>query len=881
MRDAQNRANAADWILGAVLLVLPPALYLLAARGMGLWEPWETALASLGWQQATQADQNLFAPLVEGVPTARPWLQTLGLRVGYAIGGGTEMGLRLPFALLDALGAAGTFGLLRLSTTRWRALMAALLLVATPAFVLSSMTLAGGGHALGPFALTMALIGASFARPDRARLLVPAVGLSAGLVFWATGLAGLSIVLVTLALMAAGYRHEDRRGGAALAAGAVAAALIVLGGGLALVAGGADLADQDTLGAAFGAGFAAWGPVFALLCSVVAPAALLVGALPGARFSASWTPTRALGAAIAFAVVAGPGLLGLLGELSGVEGTTGTDALALLFGVTPMTGRTLPAHVTFDLTIRLVAFIAYPVVVLAPFAFGYLLRSSDATFVESEDVDAGARLQKQLVLMWMGVSFAVFGLSARHDPYLLYACVPPVAVAAGLAIGDTRFLAATYRNRMGFYTMGVASVLLLLMLSKDVRGTYNTEAGRPGPRVIFESLLLDGRVEFPHVYEFQAIQVFFVVWVLTLLAFFVRPLESLILLRDDAGLFAAQSRGILARVLTSMRNLATRVVNPLGALFDRLRGGLHHTLPSSLVLVAVLSAWSMELAFGDVPAMTYHFSQRGMLETYERFAEPGTPLHAVGVSRGDSTYYLREGEVERVARIADLRDLFCAEGRAFAIIPAENLGEAYYTVRRTLEPSAEGSGEGAQADRAPCPPQQLYVLDARSSRYLLVSDELHTDAGEEQQSYIAQNVFTDETLPPDMQRPEQTYTVDDRIELIGYRFDPPVIDRGTVHIETFWRVIETPRSGYKSFIHVDNRGNRINGDHELVGGRFAMNYWVPGEIVRDRHPIEVSRADRAGTYRVLYGFFRGDDRLRVEPAIGDNRIPVGDLEVRR
>jgi 4-amino-4-deoxy-L-arabinose transferase-like glycosyltransferase len=882
-----------DWAIAALLLLLAPALFLIGARSMGLWEPWETALATLGWRTATTEGASIFLPVADGLPIARPWLQTLLLKVGYLLGGGSEAGLRAPFALLNAASVAGVFVLLRLSFSRARALMVSLIFVATPAFALSSMTLAGGGHLLGPSALTLVLLATAIAHPERRNLLVPAAGAAMGLCFWAAGIVGLALPIFAVALLAATVRDPSSSPTARAALG------LGLGGGLGLVAtsffgiwgaGGSLAPDAEGFVAVFVAGWAAWGPLAALTVVLGLPMALLLGALPGSRLAhVFWSRAGIIGLGVALLVIA-PGLLGLRAAMSAFETMTATDAIGLLFGATPMTGRVLPAHTTFDVVIRLMGFAAYPMVTLAPFGFGWLLQSADSSCNDTLDTSIGLRDLKRFIGIWMALAFAAFGLQASSHHYLAYSAVLPICLAIGLGIGDTVFLRSLYRNRTAWYVIGLASVLLLALLSKDVRGTYNLEMGRPGPQVIFELLLLDGQVDFPAEYAFGDIKIFFVVWVLLIVMFFVRPVEAL---GNLSAWFANAPESVqaalprfAARPVLAFARVAARVTlklhQILARLFEQIYRGSNVLLPATIALVASMGIWGAQLAVIDVPAMTYHFSQRGMLETFERFAEPGTQLHAVGITRSDATYYLREGEVERRNAVSDLRALFCEEGRAFAIISADDLGQAYYHVRRDTGAAdeadeAEGSGEAA----ALCPPQQLYVIDARSSRYLLVSDQLNEAAGETQQSYIAQHVFTEETLPADIDRPETRYLVDGKLELVGYQVTPAEIDRGQVTIDSYWRVLETPRAGYKAFIHVDFRGNRINGDHELVGGRFPMQYWLPGEIVRDSYQIEVGRADRAGTYRVLFGFFRGDDRLSVEPDIGDNRIPLGDLEVRR
>ncbi len=888
MPDADARAlRPADLAIAGLIAALVPAIYLAGASGMGLWEPWETTLATLGWRGVTDTAVHVLVPLVDGEPVARPWLQSVLLDLGFRLGGGTELGLRAPFAVLTGLCVAAAYLLLRLLVGRGRAALVAGLFVTTPAVALSSMTLAGGGHSVGPFALALTLLLAAASRPEHRRILVPLLGAAIGLCFWAAGTVGAAIPLTALAFAALGERDPNAAPAhrASLIGGIAAAVVAALAAfGLVLSAAPAHAAG---IAARVVGGWSAWGPVAGFLLVVVAPLAALLGALPGSRLAPAFVSRAGLAGLALAVIIVLPGIAAVRAALAALGDPTSADILALTFGSQHLTARVLPAHTTFDVVIRLAAFSAYPLVALAPLGFGWALRSAERdVHIDTDDTDAVA-LAKRALVLWMAVSFAAFGLSASSNHLLLYAVVLPIPVVIGLALTDRAYLAYLYRNRAAWYAIGIATLLLLAMLSKDVRGYFNPEMGRPGPQVIFEALLLDGSVEFPKAYVFGDIKIFFALWVLALLAYFARPVDAIRELALDTARAADAASGRFRwsaprRVAGLVASLASRVADVAAALLarsDALLRGRDRSTAATAFLIAVFGAWGLQLAAVDVRSMTHHIAQAGLLESFERFAPADAPLYAVGIGRGDSSYYLREGAVERLDRLSELRELFCADGRTFAVIEAADLGEAYYHVRREL-PAAAAEGSGDAAEPA-CPPQQLYVLDARSSRYLLVSDELRPEAGETQQSYIAENVFSDETLPDSVTLATTRYVMDERIELVGWEASPPVIDRGEVIIDAYWRVLDTPRSGYKVFIHVDYRGNRINGDHDVVGGRFEMQHWIPGEIVRDRYTVEVGRADRAGTYQVLYGFFRGDDRLRAEPAIGDNRVPLGQLEVRR
>jgi len=100
-------------------------------------------------------------------------------------------------------------------------------------------------------------------------------------------------------------------------------------------------------------------------------------------------------------------------------------------------------------------------------------------------------------------------------------------------------------------------------------------------------------------------------------------------------------------------------------------------------------------------------------------------------------------------------------------------------------------------------------------------------------------------------------------------------------VTTYWEVLSRIPSDAEMFIHVDFGGNRINGDHKPVGGKYPMQFWVPGDIIRDVHTMAVSRADKSGDYTVCGCFFRGDDRLKVSPKANDNRFNLGKVAINK
>ena len=887
-----------DVLVGAAVLTGLLALYIVPAQSLGFWEPWETSLATFGWELAANPEASLFAPIRDGVPVSRPWLQTLLLTIGFGLGDGSELGFRLPFIGLTALAAVWAYAMLTPIFGRGRSALAATLFGVMPGVLLGAVNLAGEAWFVGPATIAMTTTARICAKPDSARVpLLVVLGASLALCFYGPGVSGLAATLAVLAAFAVGARSPDHRSDPTLPF-AVAGGLLFVGlilvpvlwtfsTGSALVAEAAQLAvdagetPPEGFGATWAMGWAATKNLTGASIAIGLPLAVLVAAAPGSRarylFHPIGTPLAAL---VAAAMIVVPMREVIAVYVANTDATAHEIAGHVLYR-TFFNERVMPDHVTFDVIIRMTGAAAYPTVALAPFGFGYLLRTADPTVAHTDDTSPGARSAKLLLLLWAGVFFAAFGLSATLSRYTVFALGLPVAAAVALGMTDRAFVASWRNNRLAAWGGGIASALLLAVLSKDVRGTFDEEMGRPGPHVIFEGLLTDGSVAFPDIYEFTAISMFVVAWLVAMSWFFFQPVEALRSLGRELQRIAVRGRAdanggcrwarLGRRVglfwLSEVKGRAfVRIADGIDGVASMVGAGPGRIGVTAGAFAALVAVWGVELAVFDLPEVTNHFSQKGLHDTWSELRDDDEPLYAAGISAGENAYYLREGQVERLARLQDLREVFCREGRSFAVIPTDRLGEAYYHVRRDTDDEA-------------CPPQDLNVLDARSSRYVLISDTIREDAGEVQQSFLADTIYAFETLPDGVRRYDPPVVVDGRFELVASQINPEVIDSGDVVIDTYWHVLEQPRSGWEAFIHVDFGGNRINGDHELVDGRFAMNHWIPGEIVRDRYVIDVSSVDKAGTYTVFFGFFRNDDRLEMEPETPENRVNLGTLVV--
>ncbi len=838
---------------GLALAVLLAALYLIPSARLGFWEPWETSLATLGRFVATTDGVSPFAPMRDGALLGRPWLETFLLSLGYRIGGGSEFGFRLPLALLMITAAMSGFVVFQRFFGTLRAFCVGALFGVAPVILLASTNLAGHAAYEAPVVITFMLACAILGGWDRVRpaatvLMGPALALC----FWAGGVLGLAVPVAAIALFSVGARIPERK-----------PAVVPLAVGLGITA----LGVVGPLLVFLEMGWGASKDVIGVCAALGVPLGILIAALPGSQarvlFHKVYTPI----AAVLFCLLVGMPFATLVEAAGSVS-----EAIPYVLYTDFLSGRVLPEHVTFDVLIRLVGASAFPTVMLVPFGFAYLFRSFDGPDSETDDPSEGARSIKQLLTIWMITGFLVFGLGASLAGSYAFPLGFPMTAAVGLALGDRRFRDMLSRNLFTLYMAGLTGMMLLGMTSKDVRGAFNEDSGRPGPHVVFERLLTDGAVEFPPTYTFAHMKFFMLAWALVLVLTFGAPVMNLGRIGHMMhNAFAEPGSGLVGKVLGLFR----RVLRPIGGLLLRVhdvltgRLGVWHVASASVVMFTFAAAsWGVHLAYVDVPDVTDHLSQKGLMDTFDRLNVEDGPLYVAGIDSNDNSYYLGEGRIERLNRIADLRGLFCEhEDRVFAVIPFDKLADAHFAVKSVRD--GDECAEGLP----------FFVVDGRSSRYVLLSNQLDEAAGERDESVIAENVFTRETLPEGVELTDDEILVGgNTLRYVGHEMID-AIDSGEFTVTTYWEVIERPAANYEMFIHVDLGGNRLNGDHDPVHGYYPMRNWVPGEIVRDQFDIDVSRADPSGTYHVYLGFFRGDDRLEVVGSASQNRVLVDTIEV--
>jgi hypothetical protein len=357
---------------------------------------------------------------------------------------------------------------------------------------------------------------------------------------------------------------------------------------------------------------------------------------------------------------------------------------------------------------------------------------------------------------------------------------------------------------------------------------------------------------------------------------------------DIVALYLLVLAVVAARHASRVRGLAERVVGA-GCLEGLGRALLRLERPVATRTGAAIGAagLAVTLAFGLFPELSYHLSQKHIIETYQESAEklPGDLYrHGSFAVRGseDSNFYT--GQVkEMTSRQEVIERLKDPARRTFFVMPKNQWSE----INSAFRAAAGGR----------FPP----VLDDRSSRFVLAASSLAP--GEEDHNWLAAATLTQERFDalPDVTR--ELVNFDDKVHLVGYSLDAPAVRRGgKITLKTFFKAVDKVPVSYRLFMHIDRQGSssRIHGDHWILNlvketeeqtscvGCFATTHWLKGDIVVDSYEVEVPIGSPSGPHDIWMGFYNPSDdkRLVVKDFDkakvrhdGQNRVRIGVLTV--
>ncbi len=303
---------------------------------------------------------------------------------------------------------------------------------------------------------------------------------------------------------------------------------------------------------------------------------------------------------------------------------------------------------------------------------------------------------------------------------------------------------------------------------------------------------------------------------------------------------------------------------------SRLASRAHRLAAPVLLASAIL--FSAGLALGVVPALSRHLSHKRQYETFRAMAGPGTALAYYRVPRsGGGPFALPAGSpVREVASAGELAARFRADPGLFALVPRPELASIDDAFRQVATPYA--------------------VVDASSTRVLLLAGRLPeggTDKNPLDAVRFLAAIARHPPWPP-ASRPASA-RFGDAIELQGADFPPTVRRPGSFPLVLHFRALSRPPAGYQIFVHLEQRGTRLHGDHAPLGGLLPTERWRIGDHLRDEHRVVVPLVTApAGVYTVYVGFWPGGRSPRRLPVTagtagttndGRDRVALGTIRV--
>jgi hypothetical protein len=115
------------------------------------------------------------------------------------------------------------------------------------------------------------------------------------------------------------------------------------------------------------------------------------------------------------------------------------------------------------------------------------------------------------------------------------------------------------------------------------------------------------------------------------------------------------------------------------------------------------------------------------------------------------------------------------------------------------------------------------------------------------------------------------------ISLWGYALSPePVRPGDSLGLDLYWRAHGVTAADYTVFVHLlDGSGSQVaNADGPPVGGDYPTSWWRAGDVVDDRHLLDVPADLIPGDYTIAVGLYEPGSGQRLQLAEGGDTIPI-------
>jgi 4-amino-4-deoxy-L-arabinose transferase-like glycosyltransferase len=120
------------------------------------------------------------------------------------------------------------------------------------------------------------------------------------------------------------------------------------------------------------------------------------------------------------------------------------------------------------------------------------------------------------------------------------------------------------------------------------------------------------------------------------------------------------------------------------------------------------------------------------------------------------------------------------------------------------------------------------------------------------------------------------------LRLLGYSLDDAPATPGDLRkLSLFWQATDQPASEYTAFVQLlDRQGGVAAGWEAPPGAGYPTQLWAPGELIRTQASMRVPASLADGSYELIGGLFRADDKTRLLTSRGADHFSLGQLRVR-
>jgi len=117
----------------------------------------------------------------------------------------------------------------------------------------------------------------------------------------------------------------------------------------------------------------------------------------------------------------------------------------------------------------------------------------------------------------------------------------------------------------------------------------------------------------------------------------------------------------------------------------------------------------------------------------------------------------------------------------------------------------------------------------------------------------------------------------DFARLVGYEIHPePAIPGEPVHVTLYWRALKQASIDYSVFVHLLDNQNQIiaQSDGQPVQGYYPTRRWRPGDLLGDRHTLDIPSDQPPAEYHLAVGMYYWQTLERLQALAQDGaRLP--------